>query len=558
MRLSQIFSPRRCQVCKRHKEQAKHEQVTKREACGIEQCPFHSYITGAIRAELKVELLSFDLSSEDVLEGDSIQVSWLTKNCKGVSITGYGVVPESGTITLAVTRRTRQVEINLVDLFGEVFHHTRRVRVRRKPTLAILECHSRVLLGERSFIRFKARNAKQVLLRDENGPAHDLTNQEFFTTEALSKDASFTLCVVGKYGGEAREEIKIRVFEPPFIHFFESHASETVDTLPVRFSFNYHNESKAEIFRNGVFMADVTGEKEFTFVADNKTDAIATPRFELIVTGQTGATTVRELRNGLSIYPQPSITQVRCRPDNVILFPQPATFTTGAAFCEKILVSDGHTTHVIEPGTSFKVSPSSDTWYIFTPVGKLGFHGQPQSATVQVVYPVEIEAVANKSITLFNVPVTVSWRAKNHTQILIEPEGVDVTNLNSYDIRLERKTLVRVWAINQLDRKAAEVFVDVLSYPKFDGRLFGGLPKLELRLPEIKLASQPALTSRDPARLVPAIRMPRLPGAPRSLPSLSSKLLASFKRMMPRSELSLFRALRSRLLGELRAIMRKK
>lgn len=561
MRIIELFSPRRCRFCHRKKEQAKQEQVVKGEVCGSgEQCPFRAYIAGAIREAWKAELLSFDLSSEDVLEGEAIRVSWQTKNCARVSISDYGEVPASGTVTPVATPQMRQVELQLVDRFGEVSNHTRPIRVRRKPRLELMEYNDRVLTGEHSLIRFKAKNAKQVLLRDLTGatPTRDLTNEEFFTTEPLTQDARFALCAIGRDGGEARQEINIRVFDPPLIDFFRADATETVDTLPVRFSFEYRNDSRVEIFRDGVSLADVSGVKKYTYFAENRTAAVAAHKFSLVVTGPTGATATQELDGELFVYPQPSIRQIDCRPGGVILFPQPAAFTVHADFCEKILLFDGQTIRIVEPDALVEVRPLSDTQYVFTPVGKLGFRGQPRTTTIQVVYPVEIEATASKKVTLPNQPVTISWSAKNHTQILLEPGGIDVTNLASYDIRPERKTVVKVWAVNQLDRKAAEAFVDVLSYPKFDTRLFGGLPRPGLVLPKIKHVTRPVLTGRVPAGLAPALRLPRLPDRRRSLPSLSAELLSSFQCAVRRSGFSRFRTLRSRLSGEFRARAERK
>jgi hypothetical protein len=328
--------------------------------------------------------------------------------------------------------------------------------------------------------------------------------------------------------------------------------------LPVNFSFEYRNDGRVEIFRDGVSLADVTGAKVYTYFAENKTAAVAAHKFSLVVTGPTGATATQELGGELLVYPQPSIGQINCRPGNAVLFPQPATITASADFCEKILLSDGHTIRIVEPDAPVEVRPTSDTQYVLTPVGKLGFRGQPRAATIQVLYPVEVEAAASRKVTLPNMPVTITWRAKNHTRVLLDPGGIDVTNLASYDIRPERMTAVKVWAVNQLDWKAAEVFVDVLSYPKFDGRLFGGLPRPELRLPEISHATRPTFTGRLPSRPAPAIRLSPLPERPRTLPSLSAGLLSSFKRAIPRSGFSLFRTLRGRLFSELRAIAERK
>jgi len=185
MRFREIFSPRRCRFCKRKKDQAEREQVERASVCPTDQCAFQAHITAAVREAWKAELLSFKLSTEDVLEGETITISWQTKNCASASITDYGEVAVSGTVTLEATPRMRQIELNLVDLFGEVFSHTRSLRIRRKPTIQALTYNDRVLTGEQSPIRFKPTNAKKVLLRDLSGSAatRDLTNEEFFTTE---------------------------------------------------------------------------------------------------------------------------------------------------------------------------------------------------------------------------------------------------------------------------------------------------------------------------------------------------------------------------------------
>jgi hypothetical protein len=117
MRFREIFSPRRCRFCKRKKDQAEQEQVALGSVCPTDQCAFQAHITAAVREAWKIELLSFKLSSEDVLEGEAIKISWQTKNCSSASITDYGEVSVSGAVTLEATRLMRQVELNLVDLF---------------------------------------------------------------------------------------------------------------------------------------------------------------------------------------------------------------------------------------------------------------------------------------------------------------------------------------------------------------------------------------------------------------------------------------------------------
>src|SRR2546421_8550930 len=149
MRIIPIFLQTRCRVCKREKTRAKQEQIARGETCGGGvDCPFHSYIRDAIEYAYRVQLLSFDLSREEVLEGGTIRVSWTTLNCKRATISNYGVVPTSGSIELAITKKIRKVEIDLVDRFDQVFRHARRIKVRRKPILNIIDSKEKVLRGE--------------------------------------------------------------------------------------------------------------------------------------------------------------------------------------------------------------------------------------------------------------------------------------------------------------------------------------------------------------------------------------------------------------------------
>lgn len=97
MRFREIFSARRCRFCKRDKEQAEQEQVALGMVCPTDQCVFQAHITAAVKEAWKAELLSFKLSTEDVLEGETIHISWQTKNCASASITEYGEVAVSGT-----------------------------------------------------------------------------------------------------------------------------------------------------------------------------------------------------------------------------------------------------------------------------------------------------------------------------------------------------------------------------------------------------------------------------------------------------------------------------
>ena len=546
--IQKIF-PSRCNVCQRKKEQAKDEQVEKLITCGVGHCPFQNYIEQAIREAQKAELLEFTLSKNEVLEGSYINITWRTKNCRSVSITNYGEVEHSGQKRIQLRRDTTEIEINLEDLFGETFESKKSVKVLLKPTFEIVELTDSILKGESFFIRYVATDFKSITLKDDLGnPISDLSKKKFYTSPPFNTDKKFFIQVVGAFGGELQKEIEIKVFEPPIINLFISDNNEKVDTLPIYFEFEYTNASKAELFCNDKLLADVTDSKRFTSISENKTETVLSPKFELVVTGLTGKPIKSELSNGISVYPQPSISEIRVSPDSIILFPKQITVSNRANFCEKIIFSEGKSETSINPNDSIHINPSENTTYSFKPIGKQNFHGQPKTLFIEVFHPIELEASASKKVTLPNVPVTISWESKNHTQILIEPGNIDITHKTSYPIKLETKTTIKVVAINKRDRKEFPLFVDVLAYPKVDIKIFGDLPKLDLQFPNIE-SIRPQVSLNELSKNLSAKEI--LPN------NLSNRILKTIKDIFPKSDFNFNRTLREKMFTELKSIKRK-
>lgn len=547
-RVENIFQ-RKCTVCRRPKRRAIGEQVERLTACGVEECPYHADIFSAIKEAQQLELLEFYLSKDEALEGSYINITWKTKNCKSVSIVNYGEVELSSQKRIQAKRDLTEIEIVLEDLFGETYSYKKPIKVLLKPTFEITELTESILKGEGFLIRYTATDFGSITLRNETGNIiSDLTNFNAFTSPPLNTDSKLSLHVVGLFGGEIQKEIEIKVFEPPVVTFFKSDTIEKVDTLPIYFEFEYQNASKAELFCNDTLVSDVTGTKRFTTISENKTETVLSPKFELVVTGMTGKPVRTELPNRITVYPQPSIFELRVSPDSIILFPKQITLSNRANFCDKIIFSDGVNESVITPNDSVIANPTENTTYSFRPIGKENFHGEPKTIFIEVFYPIELNASASKKITLPNVPVTIAWESNNHTQILIEPGNIDVTHKNSYNIKLESKTTVKVVAINKRDRKEFPLFIDVLPYQKVDRKIFGELPKLDFHIPVLH-------------SIKPDIRKEILNeniSTKGILPTtLTARILEPLKRVIPKADFGFQRMWRDKMFNELKSIKRK-
>lgn len=543
--IRKIFPAKRCKVCYRDRLTAITEQTERLLTCSTTNCPFQEQIEDAIHDAQKAELLSFNLSKSEALEGSYITVSWETKNCKVVSITNYGDVELPYQKRIQLKRETKEIEIIIEDLFGETFAAKKPVKVLPKPTLEIVELADKILKGESFFIRYTATNFNSIYLKDESGNIiSDLTKSNVYSSPTLTTDRNLLIYVEGKYGGQIQKQIEIKTFEPPVINIFKCDNSEKVDTLPIFFEFDFANVSKAELLMNDSSIADITSLKSFTHISENKTANVLTFKYELAVTGLTGKVIKTELPNRISVYPQPSISELRVSPDSIILFPKEISISNRSTFCEKIIFQDGKGERTIEPNSSININPTENTTYSFRPIGKQNFHGEPKTLFVEVFYPIELHATQSKKITLPNVPVKISWEANNQTQVLIQPGNVDVTHKTSYDITLESKTTVKVIAINKRDRKEFSLFIDVLQYQRINKETLRSLPKLDFYVP--KLESIVPDIKKDMKMETQTVKG--------TLPvNLSTKILEPLKRIIPRTDFGFQRMWRDKMFQELKS-----
>ena len=102
-------------------------------------------------------------------------------------------------------------------------------------------------------------------------------------------------------------------------------------------------------------------------------------QYKLKVIGETGAESEMALEQAVTIYPQPEITDVHLSPDNALLWPGEVTLHHQENFCEQLILSDGNTQSVISPDGAVSLTPSVDTDYTLTPVGKCNFMGKSKT-----------------------------------------------------------------------------------------------------------------------------------------------------------------------------------
>jgi len=434
-----------------------------------------------------VKIKGFTTNNLIILQGDDLKLFWKIENASKIILLPDNLdVTNLATITLA-PQSTTKYQLEAYDSYGGMQKSTAiDITVNPKPTFSIQKSTTKILHGECFSMQYTAANFQRILIKDVNGKViKDISGASSYVSSPMFTHAKYIINVLGKYGGEIRHEISVEVFEAPSIDYLKADCIEAVDSMAILFDISYKNASEAQLFCNGKSILNVLGKSEIKYIAENKSQKSSSLKFELIVTGFTGTVKSLGLPYKIIVYPQPSIQELSIIPDKAILYSQEISLSHKCKFVEKMLLSDGILEKEIVPNSLTVLRPVINTTYKLTPIGKLGFKGNPRLISVEVFRPIEIEIYSDKRITLPTVPVTISWKSMNHSKIILEPGNIDVTGITSKELIFSRKTTVVVWGINKKDRKKAEVTIEVLQYPKFNKVLFANLPPLSMQFPNV-------------------------------------------------------------------------
>lgn len=78
---------------------------------------------------------------------------------------------------------------------------------------------------------------------------------------------------------------------------------------------------------------------------------------------------------------------------------------------------------------------------------------------------------SDKSRTMESVPITLSWKVRNAQNLILYPDGIDVTGRTSIELRPSRTTTYRLEATNGLNIKSEMLSISVTPIPKLNYKM---------------------------------------------------------------------------------------
>ena len=75
---------------------------------------------------------------------------------------------------------------------------------------------------------------------------------------------------------------------------------------------------------------------------------------------------------------------------------------------------------------------------------------------------------SDKNRTMESVPITLSWKVRNAQNLMLYPDGIDVTGKTSIELRPSRTTTYRLEATNGLNAKSEMLSISVTPIPKLN------------------------------------------------------------------------------------------
>lgn len=251
---------RRCPACKRTLQQAVNEQLDSQRNCPLEHCAFKAEIRQAILESKTPEVILWNLDKTQILETESITLSWEVLYAKRITISGLGEIPLKDSRTVYPHRNTTYT-LTIQDYKDNIYEteNPLSIIVTPLPIIEIREENIRIERGDIANLFWKATNIYQCILSFDNQiiDVTDITEYTCKPSEHTTYKFTFTaLDNITNF----EKEIKIEVFPKPEIKLFEVSPKVVISSIPVTISWRVENAKKIEI-NNGVGEVNEVGHK---------------------------------------------------------------------------------------------------------------------------------------------------------------------------------------------------------------------------------------------------------------------------------------------------------
>lgn len=259
---------RRCPACKRTLNQVVNEQLDSQRNCPLEHCAFKVEIRQAILESKTPEVILWNLDKTQILENESIILSWEVLYAKRIIISGLGEIPLKDSRTVYPSRNTTYT-LTIQDYKDNIYEteHSLSVIVTPLPVIEIREEKIKIERGNIAIMYWNASNVSKILIAIDN-QIIDVTNLAEFAVQPNEHTTSKLTFTALDRRTTVEKEIEIKVFPKPKIKLFEVSPEVVIASIPVTISWRVENAKKIEI-NNGVGEVNIKGHK--TILHDKNT-----------------------------------------------------------------------------------------------------------------------------------------------------------------------------------------------------------------------------------------------------------------------------------------------
>lgn len=332
-------------------------------------------------------------------------------------------------------------------------------------------------------LQWQVRNVVSLILSQHG----DVTGKQEELVK-VQRDTQFTLEAVSFSGQRIAKSVTVRADQrPPDIIVFKAESTAVLAGTPVRLSWVVNRGATVSV-SDGHDHQQPTGTS-IEYIPRSPT------RFLLEAQSAFGVAAHASVE--VQVYPAPALTNfsavhAKIRPN------QPTELRWAAQHYQQLILRENGTTCDVTGKVSLAIQPSRTTSYQLEALALDGRTKVVAQATVEVVPVVKIQRfTSDKVSTIASVIVRLSWQASNAEQLILQPEGRDVTGQTYCDVSPGHSIVYELVGRNAVsEARSSPLSIQVQGLPRFDG----------LRLPEmprIRLAPPPMLghwQTHDPAQ----------------------------------------------------------
>jgi hypothetical protein len=459
------------------------EQVEKQEECPLGHCKFKKEIKDAILLSKTPEIIHFSTNKTEILDTETITISWELLNVKNCSLKGFGHITDKDTRHIEL-KKTTDLILEFEAFNGDIYNtEALRVKVLPAPELTSFSISNTELIkDDSSKIAWEAKNIIESILLINGIETSVRPNDSIEIIPEV--DSKIELKLIGHLDAEISQIENINVYEPALLKSFTTDKSKVLDKESVRFVYDVENASR--VFLVGASLTnrvDITDTNEYQLSPHILNNHSITQTYYLEVFDKVN-NPLPKVPISIEVFPHPAVLSFTISKEKILIGDEIELKWSVLNFSNLHLQIDNELINVGNQ-TSFSHEPRKATEY------KLIVDGLEHLKTIesliqriQVFHYVEIDFSVDKTHTVQTAPVNLAWNVKNATNVYMNELSNTLSNSGNMIVHPNETMVYKIVASNDLDEESSEIRINVFSLPVIEKFTFPKFPNLTPKLQE--------------------------------------------------------------------------